>query len=208
MKKIIYIFFLSIIILSAPLAFAKEGSGGNENENRQEDKKEQEDRRKVEDRKENENRLRIEQRIERDDNRVRIKIEEKRENEIEIKDEQEEVEIKGNNFEIRGEIIKVEKDSFIVASQTIFIDPSLVRNFEQRSILKVGERVKVEGIIIDGKKFAREIKVFRNDQQVEIEVKNATETARAKVEVKSRGPVDQIINLLRQLISLLTGQKN
>lgn len=130
------------------------------------------------------------------------------EDKIEIKNIiRDRVEIKGNRFEITGEITKIENDSFVVASQTIFIDPNLVRDFRQRGTLKLGERVRVEGIIVDAKKFAREIRIFRERQEVEIEVKNATEAGRARIEVKARGPFDQITNLLRQILNFFTGQR-
>lgn len=190
MKKLVFIVLASIFIFASRQAFAVEGRGGGDDDN-------------------NESRIRIEQRIERDDNRVRIRIEKRREqkNELEIENEQE-VEIKGNNFEITGEISKVDTGSFVVALQTIFVDPNLVQDFEQRGLLKVGERVKVEGIIIDGKKFAREIKVLANNEEVRIEIKNATQAARAKVEVKARGPFDQINDLLRQILNFFTGQRS
>lgn len=149
---------------------------------------------------------RREERIERDDDRVRIRIRQEirrreEENEVEVRERFEQrVEIRGNEFEIRGEITKIEKDNFVVASQTIFVDPNLVGEFEQKGTLKVGKKVEVKGVIIDGKNFARGIKVFEDNEEIEIEVKNVPE---AKVEIKARGLVEQLNELLDRLLRLL-----
>lgn len=74
------------------------------------------------------------------------------------------VEVKNDKFEIRGEISSTSDTSFVVLSQTINIDPAQVFEFKQKGILKVGEKVKVEGIIKDGKKFAEEINIIGTGQ--------------------------------------------
>lgn len=192
MKKLILILFITVAALVSPAVFAVEGRNGENNEN------------------DNRIRTEIEQRIERDDDRVRIRIRQEREIENDVNITagiQQKVEIEGNRFEIIGEVTKVDSDNFTVASQIVFIDVNLVKEFEQKGTLKVGERVEVEGIIIDGRKFAREINVFTNNSQIQIEVKNATQAARARVEIKSRGALDQITELLREILNFLTGQK-
>lgn len=91
-----------------------------------------------------------------------IKIEQKdqrgdRDEEVE---NQLKVEIKGNEFEIIGRIDAISANMITVAGQSITIDPTRVREFEQKGVLKVGQLVKVEGIIQNNVKLAREIKVL------------------------------------------------
>ncbi len=167
---------------------AVEGRNGDENEVRVEE--------------------RFEQRIERDDDRVRIEIrqrirqENEAEDEVEIRERiEQKVEIQGNRFEISGRISAIASDNFTIAGNTIFIDPSIVREFEQKGTLKVGEDAKVEGVIVDDKKFAEEIRVFRDDQEMEIKLKQG-----ADVRVRARGPLDQIRDLLNQILNLLRGR--
>lgn len=82
------------------------------------------------------------------------------------------VEINANNFEIIGTISSISGSTIVVAGQTIVINPAQVNNFEQKGVLTTGALVKVEGPIVGGTKFAREIKVFgTNGQQVKIEIK-------------------------------------
>lgn len=85
--------------------------------------------------------------------------------EISIKNEvgienREKVEIKNDKFEIRGIITAVVGNNFTVAGQTIFMDPTQVKEFKQKGILEIGKDVKVEGIIKNGVKLATEIKVL------------------------------------------------
>ncbi len=83
---------------------------------------------------------------------------------IEIRAEEDEVAeeaviLSQATFEIRGEITAVGSDTFMVAGQTIIVDPSMVTEFEQEGVLVVGSMVKVEGIISGGVFLAEEIKV-------------------------------------------------
>ena len=87
--------------------------------------------------------------------RNEVKDEREIENEIENK-----LEVNGQEFEIRGEISAVSGNTFVVLGQTITVDPSKVNEFKQKGILEVGKRVKAEGVIQGGTKFAREIKVI------------------------------------------------
>lgn len=153
--------------------------------------------------------------------------------EVKIKNEQDplqavqKVEIEENKFEIRGQISAVSGNNFVVAGQTIFIDPSQVREFEQKGIVNVGDNVKVEGVIKNGVKFAREIKVIGEGQgRFKFEIKGlpsllptvspsvspigspsatpqATTSANVKVKIKANGPVDQVVTFLQQILNFL-----
>lgn len=99
------------------------------------------------------------------------------------------VKIENNNkFEISGVISAIAANTFTVTGQTITVDLSQVRKFEQKGILAVGKTVKVEGVIVNNTKIAKEIKVFdANGQEVIIEIKN----------------VNPVIALLNQILILL-----
>ena len=95
--------------------------------------------------------------------RFELKIENKIEDEDEVEVENEvenKLEVNGQEFEVRGEISAVSGNTFVVLGQTITVDPSKVNEFKQKGILEVGKRVKAEGVIQGGTKFAREIKVI------------------------------------------------
>lgn len=85
---------------------------------------------------------------------------------IENDDDENEVEEEaaGGRFEIKGEITAISQNSFVVLGQSINIDPSKVSKFEQKGILMVGNIAKVEGIVINGTKFAQEINVIGTGQ--------------------------------------------
>lgn len=101
-------------------------------------------------------------------------------------------------FNIKGEITAVAGNNFVVSGQTIFIDPSQVKEFEQKGILTVGERVKVEGIIKNGVKFAQEINVIGTGQG-----RFKFETVDQSVKVKANGPIQQVETFLEQILALL-----
>lgn len=148
---------------------------------------------------------------------------------VEIKNEDEEkVEIENDRFEIIGKIESMSSNSFIVLGQTITIDPSRVSGFEQKGILKVGDSVKVEGIIKNGTKFAQEIKVSgAGGGRFKFEVRNfplpsvaptttvsptpsvtptgtpSASVSNARVEIKAKGSVDQIKSFLEQALNFL-----
>lgn len=122
--------------------------------------------------------------------------------ELEAEDDEDEFEIEvedadeGSEFELAGTISSISDDSFVVGGQTITIDISKVEEFEQKGILSVGNSVKVEGIIVDGQKFAEEIKVFGlGGKNLKIEIKNSPD----EVKVEAKGPLDQVINFLKQI---------
>jgi len=72
--------------------------------------------------------------------------------------------IGGQSFQIRGEISLISGNSFTILDQTIVVDPSAVSEFKQKGILKVGNTAKVEGKIINGTKYAKEIKIIGQGQ--------------------------------------------
>ena len=72
--------------------------------------------------------------------------------------------IGGQRFQIRGEISLISGNSFTILDQTIVVDPSAVSEFKQKGILKVGNTAKVEGKIINGTKYAKEIKIIGQGQ--------------------------------------------
>ena len=74
------------------------------------------------------------------------------------------LEVGGSSFEIRGEIDSISGNSFTILGQTIVVDPSQISEFKQKGILKVGSMAKVEGKIINGTKYAKEIKVIGTGQ--------------------------------------------
>src|SRR3990167_4385337 len=132
-------------------------------------------------------------------------------------------------FEIAGIVSSFSGNTIVVLGQTIMIDPSMVFEFEQKGIINVGDFVKVEGIINDGRKFAREIKVLGEGQgrfKFEVQGANikaspspsasptpgvspfpsASPTANVQVEVKANGPVDQVVAFLEQILDFLIGR--
>ena len=167
--------------------------------------------------------------------RFELKIENKIEDEDEVEVENEvenKLEVNGQEFEVRGEISAVSGNTFVVLGQTITVDPSKVSEFKQKGILEVGKRVKVEGVIQNGTKFASEINVIGTGQgRFKFEVRGnnitlnptaiitptgvapsgtitptpTTESASfdAKVKVKAQGSIDQVIAFLKQVMTLL-----
>lgn len=122
--------------------------------------------------------------------------------ELEAEDDEDEFEIEiedadeGSEFEIAGTITSISGNTFAVGGETITIDISKVEEFEQKGILTVGNSVKVEGIIVDGQKFAQEIKVFGvGGKNLKIEIKKTP----AEVKVEAKGPIDQVILFLKQI---------
>ncbi len=162
---------------------------------------------------------------------IKIKNEAEEENELEEDEQVQQVEVGATQFEIRGEITAIVGNNFMVAGQTIFLDPSQVSEFEQKGILAVGKQVKVEGVIKNDVKFAREIKVIGEDQgRFKFEIKGtpltfstapslptssltissspsaspaSTSSANFRFDVKARGTVDQISTFLQQILTFL-----
>ncbi len=128
------------------------------------------------------------------------------EDEFEIKIEATpKIEIKDNKFETTGVISSISGNSFVVGDQTITIDISQVKKFEQKGILTVGKTVKVEGVIVNGTKFAKEIKVFEiGGQEVKIEIKNTPN----QVKIEAKGPIDQIIFFFKQILGIQVTPSN
>lgn len=69
-----------------------------------------------------------------------------------------------SEFEVMGEITSVGGSSFVIAGQIVNVDPSKVEKFKQKGILEVGNKAKVEGIIVGDDKFAEEIKLIGTGQ--------------------------------------------
>lgn len=137
-------------------------------------------------------------------NKEHSRFELKLENGIQINGDQE--------FEIMGEITAVVGNNFVVAGQTIFIDPAQVSEFEQKGILVEGERVKVEGVLKNGVKFAEEINVIGTGQgrfQFKVEEKpislGTTAISNVQIKVKTQGAVQEVISFLEQILTFLTG---
>lgn len=125
--------------------------------------------------------------------------------ELEAEDDEDEFEIEvedtdeNSEFEIAGTIASISGNTFTVAGETITIDLSKVEEFKQKGLIAAGNSVKVEGVIIDGQKFAKEIKVFgMGGKNIKIEIKNNSD----EVKIKAKGPFDQIVNFLKQLFNL------
>lgn len=115
-----------------------------------------------------------------------------------------------DEFEIMGEISAIAGNNFVVSNHTIFIDPSQVKEFEQKGILEVGKRVKVEGIVKNGVNFAEEINVIGTGQgKFKFEVKDqsaavgTTAGSEAQVQIKAVGSVSQINTFLEQILAFL-----
>lgn len=113
-------------------------------------------------------------------------------------------------FEISGEITAIAGNNFVVSGQTIFIDPTQVREFEQKGVLAVGKRVKVEGIIKNGVKFAQEINVIGTGQgRFKFETEDhplsfgTTASSNIQVKIKANGPIQQVETFLEQILALL-----
>lgn len=113
-------------------------------------------------------------------------------------------------FEIRGEITAIAGNNFVVSSQTIFIDPTQVKEFEQKGVLAIGKRVKVEGIVKNGVNFAQEINVIGTGQgrfKFESENKSlatgTTTASNVQVKIKAEGPIQQVRTFLEQILNLL-----
>ncbi|MBI2074905.1 MAG: hypothetical protein HYT83_03670 [Candidatus Levybacteria bacterium] len=143
-----------------------------------------------------------------------VKIENKVENEVEdeeVEDEAEEVQeqarvrIEADRFEVRGTITSISDSTIAVADQTINIDPTQVDEFKQRGLLNVGDFAKVEGIIVNGTKFAREIKVIGEGQgRVQFELRNenipAPSGANVQTKIKVQGSTATVTAFLEQIL--------
>lgn len=79
--------------------------------------------------------------------KVNNEAEEENENEVEEENEQvQQVEVGTAQFGIRGAITAIAGNNFMVAGQTIFLDPTQVNEFEHKGVLAVGKEVKVGGL--------------------------------------------------------------
>lgn len=182
MKKYFLLLFLAFLLSGASIVGAQESENG-------------EDKGRVEER--------------RDENKERVELRKEEKNEIKVEDKaevknielKERVDIKNDRFEITGKITSISDNSFTVMDQTVMIDPTQVKEFRQKGLLTVGTTVMAKGVIIDNQKFAEEIKVFDSSKgEVSIKVKNVPE----KVNIKVRGPLDQINNFIQQISSFLS----
>lgn len=113
--------------------------------------------------------------------------------------------IKGDGFKIDGKITVVNQteNSFTVAGRTIFIDLSKVERFSQKGVIEVEAKVKVEGVVIDGKSYAEYINVVGTGQgrsQLNFD------QVKSEVNVKVGGAMNQILNFFKSLVVVLTAK--
>lgn len=163
-----------------------------------------------------------------------LRVNNEAENEVNVNQNFGRVEIKEEEFEIRGEITSVSGNIFMVMGQTINIDPSKVNEFKQKGLIQTGKMVKVEGIIQGGAKFATEINVIGTGQgrfKFEVEGLELTTTptgiitptptgtitptptgtqsaeisSNANVKVKAKGPIEDVLEFLKQITAFLQG---
>lgn len=153
------------------------------------------------------------------DIKVKNEIETEQEDENEQENEnlniKEHVEVNKNRFEVKGKITSVTDSTFIVAGQTITIDPAMVNQFKQKGVLQIGSFVKVEGKVVNGTKFAQEIRVESSTQTtITPSITTTPEpttsltptlspTTTQTIELKARGPIKELTTLLNQILSLL-----
>lgn len=122
--------------------------------------------------------------------------------EVEIKEEQR-VQVKREEFKIDGttSTISIAENSFVIAGRTIFIDPVKVGKFRQKGVLAIGSRVKVEGVVIDGKSYAEDINVVGTGQgnsQIKVD------QAENEISIKVKGSMNQILNFFKSIMVFLT----
>lgn len=154
MKKLLPILTLAFILTATPV-FASQGKNSHKNDN--------------------ESRFELKIRGDHQDN---DRGHNNKNSEDEDEDNKTKIEIDNSEFEVRGEITSVSANSFVIAGQTINIDPLKVSEFEQKGILAVGNSAKVEGIIVDGDKFAEEIKLIGTGQgRFKFEIRGLTISA-------------------------------
>lgn len=201
MKNKTIFLFLLLFVLTPAAALAKEGSDDHSGDDHG----------------------RFEVRINQNQIGNRIEVE----NEVEVEQQKRvRFEVKDNKFEIRGEITSIGDNSFVIGSQTIRISPATTGKFEQKGNLAVGAFAKVEGVIINNIFFATEIKTeaqgrfgtpparfkFKVDgvnHHVPGSTISATPSAfpiassSARVEIKARGPVDQVIKFIESILASL-----
>src|SRR3990167_6972473 len=99
-----------------------------------------------------------------DDNSSKFQLKIESHDQDDDEDDNGNLEVGGSGFEIRGEISSISGNSFTILGQTIVVDPSQISEFKQKGILKVGSMAKVEGKIVNGTKYAKEIKVIGTGQ--------------------------------------------
>lgn len=83
-----------------------------------------------------------------------------------IETREEKLNVKGNGFEISGKVTDVSDNSFVISGNEIFVD-TILRKTTQDSI-RVGQTVRVEGLIVNNKMFAEDVMILRGNQFVEI----------------------------------------
>lgn len=201
MKKYLLFAVLTLLLVAVPGVYARQGSddsSGSSSSGRDGGEK-------AEDRS---------GRDEGDDSRVEIRIENEAEDEVENEVENEvedKFEARDNEFEVRGEITQISNNNFTVLGQTIVVDPSQVMEFRQKGILQVGQRVKVEGVIVNNTKFATEIRIDNEEEEgVRVEVRSVptltpsvVPTLTPRVDIRVRGSLDSINGLLQQILDFL-----
>lgn len=97
-------------------------------------------------------------------------------------------------FDIRGEITAAAGNNFVVSGQTIFIDPSQIKEFEQKGIIAVGKRINVIGTGAGRFKFETE------NQPLSV---GTTSSSNIQIKVKANGPIQQVETFLEQILALL-----
>lgn len=119
-------------------------------------------------------------------------------------DLKEKIQVKNNvnifsqTITIWGEITSITANTFVIADQTITIDPSKVSKFAQKGIIKVGSRAKVKAIVINGTAYATDINIIGTGQgRFQIKSKNVEEN---KTEVKEVESMTRIVAFFKKMI--------
>jgi len=119
----------------------------------------------------------------------------------------------GDLFDIRGTIDSVGTGQFSVGGHLIMIDPSKTGRYNQKGDLEVGAFARVNGKIIDGEHFATEVKIEAQGKlghpptRISIHFPtasgSATHSATPSASIRIRGPIDQVIQVLANILSFL-----
>lgn len=114
-----------------------------------------------------------------------------------------------SRFRLDGEITALAESSFKVGGEEVFVNPGAVADFKQKGILKLGKRVKVEGVIIDGLKYAREIMLVGEGQgrfQIQFESNQGVGLSfPAEVKLKAVGSLESVKTFLKQILEYFDG---
>lgn len=108
------------------------------------------------------------------------------------------VNISSQTITIWGKITSIKENTFVIADETITIDPSKVSKFTQKGIITVGAKAKVKAIVINGTAYATDINIIGTGQgRFQIKAKNGQEN---KTEVKEVKSMTRIVAFFKQMI--------